>query len=635
MGRVYSNELDDIPNTIEWASQVPLHEKSSATRSGSGSSIFVVLGSGGSFTVAHAIATNYTLKKIGIGIAWTPMQYALRGKNLPSHRVLLVSAEGKNSDILLAARCSLDWATGVETLTFSETSPLLSLLAGKAVTTALQAPWGKDGYLATNSLIAALLVAFRLQGSESLDPLLLRAWFKASRTSFLLSQAGEQIAAARKVLVLYGNQGQTGAVDIESKISEAGFGFAQITDFRQFAHGRHIQLVDQQSPFPVLSFVSPAETELWAATRRLIPEYVPVTECQLPESFEMASICGVLNGMIMMESASKVLHQDPGSPVVPEFARRIHFINPRQYFSHDGSRYNRKVASLEPALGCDGAKQAGASFIERLRLTRFRAVVMDFDGTLCETTKRKDGLDPSLKPLLLTLLDHGIVLAFASGRGRSIYNDLRKKIPEKYWDKVILGMYSGSVVLFLSENYPEVETVDQRIAAAQNELESLGLTGNGRISLSPRFGQLTVRESQAQSTELIAELCELVAEKIGGLRTYRSAHSVDLVSDGTSKLAVVEALRLKFGIDDPDAVLRLGDRGERSGNDYELLGDGLGLSVDGVSDDPLHCWLLGDPKLSPVQRCAHLLQALEVNVEQACFSEAALDHWLSLITQEV
>jgi hypothetical protein len=69
-----------------------------------------------------------------------------------------------------------------------------------------------------------------------------------------------------------------------------------------------------------------------------------------------------------------------------------------------------------------------------------------------------------------------------------------------------------------------------------------------------------------------------------GVLLVCSSHSIDVLAPSVTKLAVVNAL--------PGPVLRIGDKGRFPGNDFALLDDPLGLSVDEVSSSTGNCWNL-------------------------------------------
>jgi len=71
----------------------------------------------------------------------------------------------------------------------------------------------------------------------------------------------------------------------------------------------------------------------------------------------------------------------------------------------------------------------------------------------------------------------------------------------------------------------------------------------------------------------------------------------------------VDAVRVAAG-DSNGRVIRIGDRGMWPGNDFDLLSDRLGLSVDEVSRDPDHCWNLSPAGVLGPQATLHYLKRL-------------------------
>jgi len=564
----------------------------------------------------------------GFAQAMTPLQYVQRADGLPAHRVLLISAEGKNRDILHAARKALSVAALCDVLTFSHTSPL-AVLAGSAASArvlSFDAPWGRDGYLATNTLLASVVLGLRLQG-DSINGGLLSAFLPLYRTSGKLDALAREVANTGRLLVLHGTNGLVAAVDTESKLSEAAFAFTQVADFRQFAHGRHIQLARPSSPVPVIAFVSADDEALWRATRAEFPQEVTVVECALPSDFSAAAIAGLLIVLALVEKVAAIMGQDPGQPEVPDFARRIHAIDSSKLLPRPvGIGVNPKLAAIEADIGFEAAQQAGVRYLERLRRARFAALILDFDGTMCETAKRAEGLDPRLAPVVIDLLQRGITIAVASGRGNSLHEDLQARLPSDTWFRCLLGCYSASLVIPLAHAWP-VTGAEPELEAVQHELEALGIYPDNGFKLSARVAQLTIRSRSGDGVDALWVLCSSLVDDRPGWRVFRSAHSVDVLAPTAVKTAIVDVLARQLGLDPLTQLCRIGDRGEPAGNDSELLAHGLSLSVDGVSADPESCWLFGDASLGPVERAAHYLESLVVEDGSARFDERALALW--------
>ena len=627
MGRAYSEELDRMQDTLAWAASVEL--PSVATFCEQSTNLFlVVIGSGGSFTVATALAAHISGLRQDFAQAMTPLQYVQCADGLPSHRVLLVSAEGKNRDILHATRKALSAAAACDVLTFSHTSPLAALVGAEpsARLFFFDPPWGRDGYLATNSLLASVVLGLRLHGVD-IDGRLLGAFLPLYRTTDKLNALAGDVARTGRLLALHGAHGLVAAVDAESKLAEAAFAFTQVSDFRQFAHGRHIQLARPDAPVPIIAFVGPDDEALWHATHAEIPEQVTIFTCALPKDAPAAAIVGLLVVMALVEKVAAIRGQDPGQPDVPDFARRIHALDTSSFVSRPASTVvNPKIAALECSMSCESAVQAGARYLAQLRHARFAALVLDFDGTMCETAKREDGLDPRLTPIVIKLLQHGITIAFASGRGNSLHEDLQARLPQDVWPSCLLGCYSGSLVTPLAQPWPTTAT-DSQVDEIQRQLEALGVSAENGFKLSARMAQLTIRRKNGDGVDTLFTLCSSLVLGRTGWRVFRSAHSVDVLAPVAVKSAVVDALADQLALDPLTEICRIGDRGEPAGNDSELLGQGLSLSVDGVSADPASCWFFGDMSLNPVERAAHYLGALVLEDGRARFDDRVLALW--------
>jgi fructoselysine-6-P-deglycase FrlB-like protein len=625
MGRAFSEELDRMEHTLAWSASVRLpilgtHVHTPCLR--------VVIGSGGSFTVATALAALECGAGHTAALAMTPLQYVQRADTLPRHAAMLISAEGKNRDILHAAQKAFALAEGTEALTFSRDSPLSRLAANapSARVYCFDAPWGRDGYLATNSLLASVVLGLRLRGlGIAAGPL--AAFLGLYRITDRLNALAADVASTRRLLALHGSNGLVAAVDLESKLAEAAFSFTQLADLRQFAHGRHIQLGRTEAPVPVIAFISQHEDRLWKHTRDEIPGHVTVVACPLPQDPATATIAGLLIVMALVEKIAVVLNQDPGQPAVPDFARRIHALDSSTLSPAPmGQSANPKLATLEASMGREEALQAGLQFLDRLKHARFRALVLDFDGTLCETTRRDHGLDERLAPVVVRLLEAGLTVAFASGRGNSLHDDLRRRLPPATWPRCLLGSYSGSFVIPLTESWPGA-AADSPLLALQRQLEELGVRQEHGFTINARVAQLMIRSDNGDGVDILFQLCSTLVGELAGWRVFRSAHSVDILTPAAAKTSVVAHLSRHLGVNPLTEVCRIGDRGEQFGNDSELLSEGLSLSVDGVSADPQSCWFFGPPQWGSVERAAHYLGSVLVTDGAAHFDERVLTLW--------
>ena len=88
-------------------------------------------------------------------------------------------------------------------------------------------------------------------------------------------------------------------------------------------------------------------------------------------------------------------------------------------------------------------------FRERLSDTRFEAAVLDYDGTIVDTRDRFVPACDEMIAELVRLLDAGVLIGIATGRGGSVQRDLRSKLPENLWRRVLVGYYNGAEIDYL------------------------------------------------------------------------------------------------------------------------------------------------------------------------------------------
>jgi len=609
MGKPYCEELDRIPQTLQWATACVIDQSMAPPWD---RSPIVTVGSGGSFTAADFAARAFQTRRHYICIASSPLEYLRYSAELGAHHTVLLSAEGKNPDIRTAAAAALRNATSTIAITCQLETPLSEVLAGRANARTVEtaSPWGRDGYLATNSLVATCVV---LAGLNKLDIDVVAAVeeFQRARRDLRLRELVGHVTNGRKLLAIHGTAGTTAAIDLECKFAEATFGTVQRTDLRQFAHGRHLQLIQGKEQYAIIAYVNQSELDLWAAVQRHLPKEVPIFTCVLPSALADAAIQGLLFTFALLESVSDRLGVDPGQPAVPKFARQIYALETSSYVrpTYRSTENAKLVALFRKGIATTRLIAALEAYMDRLARARFRGLVLDFDGTCCETPHRLEGIRPELGKELNRLLEAGMVLAFASGRGDSLHDDLRKKVAKHLWDRVLLGCHSGSSRVRLSEPWQEGPRCTA-MSAVEADLTQQGIDGK-TYTLRSHSGQLTIESNDPQHLQkAFVTACRVMAFH-SGWRTFRSAHSIDVLAPTASKAIVANWLARELVADANSELLRIGDRGEIFGNDSELLSSGLSLTVDGASLDEDTCWLLGNRCASASERTLAYLEAIQ------------------------
>lgn len=614
MARPYATEMSKLADTFAWAIRSEIRALSKAVKM-AGLSPLLAVGSGGSLSVAHALANLHKRYTGHLAAVATPLEAATEpvGGKVATW---LLSAGGSNVDILAAFQAIVarePRQLGV--LCGKAASPLANAARKHSYTDLMiyEPPTGKDGFLATNSLLAFVTLLTRAYSSEFHDAAsdfdaqaadvftLLRdeEHWQAWRTSLI------PVWARSTTLVLHGSTTRVGAIDLESKFTEAAIGSLQIADYRNFAHGRHHWLAKRADHSAVVAFVSQADKALAERTLNLIPQEIPQVRLFIDAPSESASLVSLIASLRLTGWAGEARGIDPGRPSVPEWGRKLYrsrLPKQRSKDSHE-SLYDNDAVAIERKSGLSIGRLERCGKLERwlddllrfrrrLKDTLFVAVALDYDGTIVDTRERFSPPKSEIANELVRILRNGAKVGIATGRGRSVRRDLRACIPCDLWDQVLIGYYNGAEVAALTDDH-----IPDGTATVCNELALLALALRAQSELADlaeqtdRRFQITLQARRPTTENRLWDLAQQTVI-LGGHRNVtitRSSHSIDIVVAGVSKLKLLTQLRGTA----PDApVLTVGDRGRWPGNDYELLRERFSLSVDEVSVDPSTCWNL-------------------------------------------
>lgn len=609
MGKPYSQELDAFSATYAWVGQQDIKNFSHFLARWGGDHVAVV-GSGGSYSAARIATLFRELAHHAVTTAHTPLEFISLVARL-SPRVLFLSAEGKNKDILagLAAAMEADLAACAMTLT--RANPLIEVAKARGTPRvfSFEMNWAKDGYLATNSLLAMVLLLYRIYfGDEdfarNLEPFFVEGRLRERRVA-LQEFRGTIKPGARMLLVLHSAEAASFAVDLGLRLVESALMPVQVADLRQFAHGQHLQLASPAAAPLVLIAYSKTEHVLARATADQFPTHVVPTFLEVEgATAQDIAIAGLVDAMFLAEAISVDVPHDIGNPDVPRFGRAIHQLDPYSLggrkaeatpFLGRAARRKQQAGRSSSARATTRIQQAASSYLKKITSASIKAVVCDFDGTLCRAEDRFDPMGSTLATLLSTLMHGGLKVAIASGRGGSLRDSVAPSLDADLLSDITVGYYSGAVITTLDQviSSPSASPGFDELA---NWLEGTAYVGlcDAQCS-SARLGQFTIRvNGPSQSAKLLAAVRGwLHRTGRGSWRAYGSGHSVDVLDGQTSKRLVVEHVARTFGFDPLTEVLRIGDCGHEDGNDYELLSEGLSLSCDSVSSDLNACWNFG------------------------------------------
>jgi hydroxymethylpyrimidine pyrophosphatase-like HAD family hydrolase/D-arabinose 5-phosphate isomerase GutQ len=637
MGRPYASELAELDATYDWALRAPIEALvHSITRCGSLDALFI--GSGGSLTSAHFASFLHCHFTGCAAQTLTPYEFASLARVLDDTAVVICSAGGRNPDVISAAQVAIKrMPAQLIALTTRRGSPIEREFKRSEwpVCHSFSTPTRKDGFLATNSLLATLLLLTRAYEAyaavpsslpETLDDLIHPGATRAEFMDRLREETGPLMARATLV-VLHGAVTKPAAMDVESRFTEAALAGIQLADYRNFAHGRHHWLAQHAASTAVLAFAEDGD-EIARKTLALLPAVIPRWQASVHPGVRGA-LAGVCQSLLLAFIAGECKALDPGRPHVPTFGRKLYHLRAMpQLFAGIHPQSERMNLGIERKTRLpvqtllvrgqlDLWRRHYTNFVDRLAEAHLRAIVIDFDGTLCGPGRRLDGPSAVAMASLNAILDEGYTVAVATGRGKSVREVLLKFVDsDARRARVLVGYHNGAEIASLADLDcpPSEPLVAELVSVAEFLRSSSVILRNATVEAKGR--QIAIEltpDGDARAVLVEATRAVRLNTICGRIAVVASSHSVDVIAAGVSKLNVVAHLvkTLNLSDDGASSILCIGDRGRFPGNDAELLSHPLSLSVDQPNPDPTTCWNLAEPGLRFDSACVEYLTRLK------------------------
>lgn len=620
MGKPFNSELNNIPDTIKWAEGQDVTKLSKFLFEEDKQTPLVCIGSGGSLSACHYAAMLYKQRNGVLAEAMTPLQLMYSGREiLRSSKLLFLSASGKNKDILNAIKYGVKYnETGMMSLTLRKNNPTEELLEQypKVQRWCEDIPTEKDGFLATNSLVATFTLLCKAAGGSR---------FKVQgSTEGSQNALNIDLSTIQNFIVLYGATGEPVAWDIESKLTEAALGSALLSDYRNFGHGRHHWFDKKGDNSCIIALVTPVERELAYKTIGCLPKNIPMLYIETELETPAASIDMLIKAFHFVNELGVARGIDPGRPGVPSYGRLLYNLD---YF-----KLTNRILPAEKTLDVAVRRKLGSSgientplweyyseacqrFVKQLNKGRFTTLAFDYDGTLSasdHTSRFTKGLCDEIKNALLPLLGNGAQIVVATGRGKSVGDSFKNSFDQKFWPQIKVGYYNGACPLNLGGEDElqkwKKKPFDSELKELEEELKLRLPAGCVGYKFEERSLQLSIEGEMTQmESQLVYDTCrEIIWDKhMKGIRVWRSSHSMDIVVyREVSKLQVIE---------DPEHTLCIGDYGTLEGNDYEMLTSKYSLSVDRVSKNAESCWNIAPLGMRGLDATLYYLSHMKAN----------------------
>jgi hydroxymethylpyrimidine pyrophosphatase-like HAD family hydrolase len=589
MGKPFESELHKIEETFLWCNNLDLTNLSDFI-SEIDSPVYIV-GSGGSLSACYFAAEQF--EKNGIfAKAITPLELLNLDKTLNNSVVLFISASGRNVDIKNAFKKAIEFEPkSIGIICMKEESPIALLAKKHSVVQTFEylLPSGKDGFLATNSLIAFFVILNNVFNKNEEISTIINDDVKKTISSFL-----KETSIDYTYTILYNGFGKSVAVDIESKCSEAALAPTLLSDYRNFGHGRHHWFA-KRSNSAIIALCNKDDRILCNKTLKLLPSDIPKLILESNYSGSFSAIDLLAKSFFLIKALGKKMNIDPGKPGVPDFGSKLYNLPYSSIFKKKNEfnisnqaalAIKRKTKSND--LNTLNKKEINSwidsynNFISALKKSEFGLVLFDYDGTLCSSSERFLGVSNEMAKKLNEIVENGFLIGVITGRGKSVREVFQHILPKIYWDKVIIGYYNGADCGLLSNNsLPKKDTeINSVLIKANEKLKDVSELYNLNIEVRPK--QITIQIKDKSRWEYVRNLIIQILE---------SSHSMDIIPDSISKLNILpfcSELLNKYKLS--EQILIMGDKGQWSGNDFILLDSEFGLSVDEVSSKLGKCW---------------------------------------------
>lgn len=589
MGKPFNSELENLQKTFLWAKNLKLDTYYDLIKYPN-----IIVGSGGSMSVCSFISLLHSQQGL-LSVFSSPLDFNyLKNAINNNTNVIFISASGKNTDILFGYKNAVEFhPRTIYNFILTKNSKLVKYADKHSISKSIEfePPIKKDGFLATNSLVAFFTLFTKIYNIPiEIDNVSPSKFFIKEVKSFL-----EKLHYDFTLIVLYSGWSKPIAIDIESKFSEAGLGNVLIADYRNFGHGRHNWLDKKKTQTAIVSLVTEEDKELINKTIDLIPEHIPVLRLCTEYFNANASIDLLVKSFYLTNEVGVMRGIDPGRPGVPPYGRKLYNLNYHNIFKNRKLSVNEKlrVAIEKKYANINSIKDEGllnfliencSNNLEKIKKTKFNGLVFDYDDTLIAKENRFHFPDEKVINALIDLLEKNIKIAIMTGRGKSIREALIQKIPVHLQEKLIIGYYNGGIIKPLSEELVLDNTPNESLSKINIRLEGYKDIAH-LFNIDLRDSQLTITIERTPDSEILKSILkDIIRDVTDDVEILESSHSIDIIPKGVAKTLI-------FSYFNEDVkLLCIGDMGRFPGNDYKLLSSEYSLGVNEVSQHPERCW---------------------------------------------
>lgn len=335
----YDKVMSKLPNTLEWSAvqnvslaKAFLLEKDGMPR--------VFLGSGGALSAAH-LAAQLSVERGIVAMAMTPYQYIFSAWSKLPAKIVIISADGGNVDAINAYNTAHNCPNQqVAVMLMSSPSTLEKMMEDENEPNRFVFKLRNgDGFLAINSLVGFYSLLFRVYRDEivSIDDWSFTADIEYRLKAFISDSytlttdswndhdsALYEARETDRFYVLYAPDIIPIAIDLESRFSKGSIGCLQISDYRNFAHGRFNWFHQRKGQTAIIALVTPESRDVAENILTELPSDIPVMKLATDFQGSLGTMDLLLKGMYLSKYLGLRWGLDIGAPKVADFGRVIH-----------------------------------------------------------------------------------------------------------------------------------------------------------------------------------------------------------------------------------------------------------------------------------------------------------------------
>ncbi|TKJ20053.1 MAG: hypothetical protein CEE43_13475 [Promethearchaeota archaeon Loki_b32] len=297
----------------------------------------ILIGSGASFSVAKAIQQIFSPPNNVLSTySFTPYQYILKiNENYP---ICIISYSGTNNDVKSCfKKAKLNKSKKIYLLTSNRDSVLSKQVekhtGGKVFY--INTYKSEKGFVGVYSMIGNICVLAKILLSnnwkseyseylseKNLHKLINSYIVKMSKKIQLIKNKNPSIK--NHIVALGTNWAEPVLYDLESKIVESNLGTIEISELKNFTHGRYVNLYKNPENRLVLIFKTPETENLTDFLTEKLSKIAPTIVLETKKESFLGMIDLFIQMLVFINELGKIYHQDPSKPGFPEAAKGLY-----------------------------------------------------------------------------------------------------------------------------------------------------------------------------------------------------------------------------------------------------------------------------------------------------------------------